>query len=298
MRKKTEKLNYVIAFIMIELKNVSKSFGEKEILKDISAVMETGKTNLIIGTSGSGKTVLQKCMVGLFEVDTGDIVFDGKDLTNMSQEDRKELRQQIGMLFQGSALFDSMTVEQNVKFPLDMFTKWNHQKKMDRVNDVLARVELKETNKKFPSEISGGMKKRVGIARAIVLKPKYLFCDEPNSGLDPQTSMVIDKLIHEITKENNITTIINTHDMNSVMEIGENILYLYHGVKEWTGTYKDIIFNKNQRLNEFIFASEFLRDAKDMRILEEKGIIDNDRNMEDIMRDGGANLILGDDDKK
>jgi phospholipid/cholesterol/gamma-HCH transport system ATP-binding protein len=283
---------------MIELKNVSKSFGDKEILKDISAVMETGKTNLIIGTSGSGKTVLQKCMVGLFEVDSGDIVFDGKDLTTMSEEDRKELRQQIGMLFQGAALFDSMTVEQNVKFPLDMFTKWSHQKKMDRVNDVLARVELEGTNKKSPSEISGGMKKRVGIARAIVLKPKYLFCDEPNSGLDPQTSMVIVKLIHEITLENNITSIINTHDMISVMEIGENILYLYQGIKEWTGTNKDIIFNKNQKLNEFIFASEFLRDAKDMRMLEAKGIIDNDRNMEDIMREGGANLLLGDEDKK
>jgi phospholipid/cholesterol/gamma-HCH transport system ATP-binding protein len=237
-------------------------------------------------------------MVGLFEVDEGDIIFDGKNLTNMAQEDRKELRQQIGMLFQGSALFDSMTVEQNVKFPLDMFTKWSHSKKIERVNDVLARVNLKDTNKKFPSEISGGMKKRVGIARAIVLKPKYLFCDEPNSGLDPKTSLVIDKLIHEITKENNITTIINTHDMNSVMEIGENILYLYQGEKEWEGTNKEIIFNKNQRLNEFIFASEFLRDAKDMRMLEEKGIIDNDRNMDQIMRDGGANLILGDEDKK
>jgi phospholipid/cholesterol/gamma-HCH transport system ATP-binding protein len=283
---------------MIEIKNVSKSFGDKEILKDISAVMETGKTNLIIGTSGSGKTVLQKCMVGLFEVDSGDIIFDGKDLTTMSEEDRKELRQQIGMLFQGSALFDSMTVEQNVKFPLDMFTKWNHQKKMDRVNDVLERVELKGTNKKRPAEISGGMKKRVGIARAIVLKPKYLFCDEPNSGLDPQTSMVIDKLIHEITKENNMTTVINTHDMNSVMEIGENILYLYQGKKEWEGNNKEIIFNKSARLNEFIFASEFLKDAKDMRMLEEKGIIDNDRNMEDIMRDGGANLVIGEEDRK
>jgi phospholipid/cholesterol/gamma-HCH transport system ATP-binding protein len=283
---------------MIELKNVSKAFGDKEILKDISAVMETGKTNLIIGTSGSGKTVLQKCMVGLFEVDSGDIIFDGKDLTTMSEEDRKELRQQIGMLFQGSALFDSMTVEQNVKFPLDMFTKWNHQKKMDRVNDVLERVELKGTNKKRPAEISGGMKKRVGIARAIVLKPKYLFCDEPNSGLDPQTSMVIDKLIHEITKENNITTVINTHDMNSVMEIGENILYLYQGKKEWEGNNKEIIFNKSARLNEFIFASEFLKDAKDMRMLEEKGIIDNDRNMEDIMREGGANLVIGEEDRK
>ncbi len=282
---------------MIEIKNVSKSFGDKQILKNISAVMETGLTNLIIGTSGSGKTVLQKCMVGLFEVDEGDIVFDGKDLTTMVEEDRKELRQQIGMLFQGSALFDSMTVEQNVMFPLDMFTKWNYAKKRDRVNDVLDRVNLKDTNKKSPSEISGGMKKRVGIARAIVLKPKYLFCDEPNSGLDPQTSMVIDKLIHEITKENNITTIINTHDMNSVMEIGENILYLYQGEKEWEGTNKEIIFNKNQKLNEFIFASEFLRDAKDMRMLEEKGIIDNDRNMDEIMRDGGANLVMGDENK-
>ena len=283
---------------MIEIKNVSKSFGDKQILKNISAVMETGKTNLIIGTSGSGKTVLQKCMVGLFEVDGGDIIFDGQNLTQMTQEERKELRQQIGMLFQGSALFDSMTVEQNIKFPLDMFTKWNYQKKIERVNDVLARVELGGTNKKFPSEISGGMKKRVGIARAIVLKPKYLFCDEPNSGLDPQTSMVIDKLIHEITVENNITTVINTHDMNSVMEIGENILYLYHGEKEWEGNNKEIIFNKNQKLNEFIFASEFLRDAKDMRMLEEKGIIDNDRNMDEIMREGGANLVISDDDKK
>ena len=282
---------------MIEIKNVSKSFGDREILKDVSAVMETGKTNLIIGTSGSGKTVLQKCMVGLFEVDKGEIVFDDKSLTNMTEEERKELRQQIGMLFQGSALFDSMTVEQNVKFPLDMFTNWNHAKKIDRVNDVLNRVNLKDTNKKFPAEISGGMKKRVGIARAIVLKPKYLFCDEPNSGLDPQTSMVIDKLIHEITKENNMTTIINTHDMNSVMEIGENILYLYQGKKEWEGTNKEIIYSKHDKLNEFIFASEFLRDAKDMRMLEEKGIIDNDRNMDEILRDGGANLVMDDKDK-
>ena len=282
---------------MIEIKNVSKSFGDKQILKDVSAVMETGKTNLIIGASGSGKTVLQKCMVGLFEVDGGEIIFDGKSLTHMVEEDRKELRQQIGMLFQGSALFDSMTVQQNLQFPLDMFTKWNNQKKLERVNDVLRRVELEGTNKKFPSELSGGMKKRVGIARAIVLKPKYLFCDEPNSGLDPQTSMVIDQLIHEITMENNITTVINTHDMNSVMEIGENILYLHRGTKEWEGNNKEIIFNKNQKLNEFIFASEFLRDAKDMRMLEERGIIDNDRNMDEIMRDGGANLMLGDDDK-
>jgi phospholipid/cholesterol/gamma-HCH transport system ATP-binding protein len=283
---------------MIEIKNVSKSFGDKKILDNVTAVMQTGKTNLIIGTSGSGKTVLQKCMVGLFEVDSGDMIFDGQDITTMPQEQRKELRQQIGMLFQGSALFDSMTVEKNVKFPLDMFTKWSHSKKMERVNDVLDRVNLKDTNKKFPSEISGGMKKRVGIARAIVLKPKYLFCDEPNSGLDPQTSMVIDKLIHEITKENDMTTVINTHDMNSVMEIGENILYLYLGKKEWEGNNKEIIFSKHDKLNEFIFASEFLRDAKDMRMLEAKGIIDNDRNMEEIMRDGGASLVMGEDDKK
>ena len=199
---------------MIEIKNVSKSFGDKQILQEVSAVMETGKTNLIIGTSGSGKTVLQKCMVGLFEVDNGDILYDGKSFTSMPEEERKELRQQIGMLFQGSALFDSMTVESNIKFPLDMFTKWDHKKKIDRVNEVLERVNLKDTNKKFPAEVSGGMKKRVGIARAIVLNPKYLFCDEPNSGLDPQTAMVIDLLIKEITQEYNMTTVINTHDMN------------------------------------------------------------------------------------
>ena len=283
---------------MIEIKNVSKGFGDKQILKGVSAVMESGKTNLIIGTSGSGKTVLQKCMVGLFEVDKGEILYDGKSFTSMPEEERKELRQQIGMLFQGSALFDSMTVERNVKFPLDMFTKWDHKKKIDRVNEVLERVNLKDTNKKFPAEVSGGMKKRVGIARAIVLNPKYLFCDEPNSGLDPQTSMVIDLLIKEITEEYNMTTVINTHDMNSVMEIGQNILYMYQGEKEWVGNNKEIIFSKNKKLNEFIFASEFLRDAKDMRMLEEKGIIDNDRNMEDVLKDPEANLLMGDNDKR
>jgi phospholipid/cholesterol/gamma-HCH transport system ATP-binding protein len=279
---------------MIEIKNIEKGFGDKQVLKGISAVMETGKTNLIIGTSGSGKTVLQKCLVGLFEADSGDILYDGRSLVAMNEEERKELRQQIGMLFQGSALFDSMTVERNVKFPLDMFTTWDHKKKIDRVNEVLERVNLKDTNKKYPSEVSGGMKKRVGIARAIVLNPKYLFCDEPNSGLDPQTSLVIDQLIKEITKEYNMTTVVNTHDMNSVMEIGENILYLYNGKKEWEGNNKEIIFSKNQKLNQFIFASEFLRDAKDMRMLEEKGIIDNDRNMEDVMRDPEANLLMSD----
>ncbi len=282
---------------MIEIKNVSKSFGEKQILNGVSAVMETGKTNLIIGTSGSGKTVLQKCMVGLFEVDKGDILYDGESFTSMGDDRRKELRQQIGMLFQGSALFDSMTVENNIKFPLDMFTDWSHKKKIDRVNEVLDRVNLKDTNRKFPAEVSGGMKKRVGIARAIVLNPKYLFCDEPNSGLDPQTSMVIDLLISEITKEYNMTTVVNTHDMNSVMEIGENILYMYQGEKEWVGNNKEIIFSKNKRLNEFIFASEFLRDAKDMRMLEEKGIIDNDRNMDEVMKDPEALLLSGDEKK-
>ena len=283
---------------MIEIKNVSKSFGDKKILKGVSAVMETGKTNLIIGTSGSGKTVLQKCMVGLFEVDEGEILYDGKSFTSMPEEERKELRQQIGMLFQGSALFDSMTVERNVKFQLDMFTKWDHKKKIDRVNEVLERVNLKDTNNKFPAEVSGGMKKRVGIARAIVLNPKYLFCDEPNSGLDPQTSMVIDLLIKEITEEYNMTTVINTHDMNSVMEIGQNILYMYEGENEWVGNNKEIIFSKNKRLNEFIFASEFLRDAKDMRMLEEKGIIDNERNMDEVMKDPETHLLMGENDKR
>ncbi len=271
---------------MIEIKDVTKSFQDKTVLQGVNFVFETGKTNLIIGTSGSGKTVLQKCMVGLMGVDSGEIIFDGKSLSAMKTEERKELRQQIGMLFQGSALFDSMTVEQNVMFPLDMFTDWERKEKMDRVNFVLERVNLKGNNKKFPDEISGGMKKRVGIARAIVLKPKYLFCDEPNSGLDPRTSMLIDKLIHEITHENEITTVINTHDMNSVMEIGENILYLNNGRNEWKGTSKDLVFSTHQKLNEFIFASEFLRDAKDMRALEAKGIIDNERDMKEILKEG------------
>ncbi len=255
---------------MIEFKNIKKSFGEKMVLNGVSHVMESGKANLIIGTSGSGKTVLQKCLVGLFEPDEGEIIYDGVSFTEMSEEDRKLLRQQIGMLFQGSALFDSMNVEENIRFPLDMFTKDNLTVKTKRVNEVLERVNLTGSNKKFPSEISGGMKKRVGIARAIVLNPKFLFCDEPNSGLDPQTSMLIDKLIYDITREFNMTTIINTHDMNSVMEIGDNILYMKEGRKEWTGSSKDIIFSDNQSLNQFIFASEFLQDAKQMRMMEAK----------------------------
>jgi phospholipid/cholesterol/gamma-HCH transport system ATP-binding protein len=269
---------------MIEIKNIKKRFGDNNVINDVSSVFETGKCNLIIGTSGSGKTVLMKCLVGLFEPDSGEISYDGKNFSEMNESDRKELRQSIGMLFQGSALFDSMTVEQNVMFPLDMFTKNTLAEKMKRVDEALARVNLVDAHKKFPAEISGGMKKRVGIARAIVLNPKYLFCDEPNSGLDPQTSLLIDKLIKEITLEYNITTVVNTHDMNSVMEIGDHIMYMYQGIKEWEGSNKEIIFSKNKLLNDFIFASEFLKDAKDMRMLEVKGKIDNNRNMDDLLK--------------
>ncbi|OIR14279.1 methionine import ATP-binding protein MetN [mine drainage metagenome] len=253
---------------MIEVRNIKKSFGEKIILEDISAVMEAGKCNLIIGISGSGKTVLTKCIVGLFTPDSGDILYNNESMLQMDKHAYKNLRQQIGMLFQGSALFDSMTVEQNVRFPLDMFTNWTLAERTKRVNEVLDRVNLKDANKKYPAEISGGMKKRVGIARAIVLNPKYLFCDEPNSGLDPQTSLLIDKLIKEITNEFQITTIVVTHDMNSVMEIGDHIVYLHDGRKQWEGTNKEIIFSKNELLNNFIFASEFLQDAKQMRMME------------------------------
>jgi phospholipid/cholesterol/gamma-HCH transport system ATP-binding protein len=282
---------------MIEVKNIKKSFGDKTVIQDVSAVMKAGQCNLIIGTSGSGKTVLMKCMVGLFNPDEGHVFFSGQDFTAMNRDDKTEIRKEIGMLFQGAALFDSLTVEQNVMFPLSMFTKWSHKKKHDRVNEVLARVNLVDTNKKFPAELSGGMKKRVGIARAIVLNPKYLFCDEPNSGLDPQTALVIDRLIKEITIEYNITTVVNTHDMNSVMEIGNYILYMYQGNKEWEGNNKEIIFSKNQRLNDFIFASEFLKDAKDMRMLEETGKIANDRNMDDLMDKDAPTLVSPPDEE-
>ncbi|RYY57198.1 MAG: ATP-binding cassette domain-containing protein [Chitinophagaceae bacterium] len=275
---------------MIEFKNIRKSFADKTVIQDVSAVFKSGQCNLIIGSSGSGKTVLQKCLVGLFDPDSGSILYDKKDFTNMDHKAKKEIRKEIGMLFQGSALFDSQTVEQNVKFPLDMFTSDNHSAKMKRVNEVLERVNLVGSNKKFPSELSGGMKKRVALARAVVLNPKYLFCDEPNSGLDPQTSLVIDKLIKELTDEYNITTVINTHDMNSVMEIGDYILYMYQGEKEWEGTNKEIIFSKNQRLNEFIFASDFLRDAKEMRMLEETGKIPNDRDIDKMTSDDAKPL--------
>jgi phospholipid/cholesterol/gamma-HCH transport system ATP-binding protein len=276
---------------MIEVKNILKKFGDKTVIQDVSAVMKAGQCNLIIGTSGSGKTVLMKCMVGLFNPDQGQVLYGGQDFTAMKRDDKTEIRKEIGMLFQGSALFDSLTVEQNIMFPLSMFTKWSTRKKLDRVNEVLARVNLVDTNKKFPAELSGGMKKRVGIARAIVLNPKYLFCDEPNSGLDPQTSLVIDRLIKEITIEYNITTVVNTHDMNSVMETGDYILYMYQGNKEWEGNNKEIIFSKNKRLNDFIFASEFLKDAKDMRMLEETGKIANDRNMDELLDKDAPTLV-------
>ncbi len=251
---------------MIEIQNISKKFGDKVVIDDISAEFKPGICNLIIGTSGSGKTVLVKCIVDLLKADKGEIVFDNILLSKMDKEERKELRQNLGMLFQGNALFDSLTVEDNVKFPLDMFSTLSVAEKKIKVNEILARVQLDGVNGKFPAELSGGMKKRVGLARALVMKPKYLFCDEPNSGLDPQTSMVIDKLIHELTVEFNITTIVVTHDMNSVMEIGNHIIYLHQGKKEWEGSNKDIIYSENKLLNNFIFASEFLQDAKAMRM--------------------------------
>ena len=270
---------------MIEIKNIKKSFGDKTILEDISGVLDTGKCNLVIGSSGSGKTVLTKCIVGLFKPDKGEIIYDGKNMLEMDREERTALRQQIGMLFQGSALFDSMNVEQNIIFTLDMFSDMSMRDKKKRVDEVLEKVELEGSNKKFPSEISGGMKKRVGIARAIVLNPKYLFCDEPNSGLDPQTSLVIDKLIKNITTEYNITTVVVTHDMNSVMEIGDKIIYLYKGMKEWEGSKDDIIYSKSERLNEFIFASEFLQGAKAVRMLEAEGKIDDIGDIEKIIEE-------------
>lgn len=254
--------------LMIELKDIKKGFGDKQVLKGVSATMEAGKVNLIIGSSGSGKTVLMKCIVGLIGVDSGQVLYNEQDFTVMNDQEKKTVRQEIGMLFQGSALFDSMTVEQNVMFPLDMFGLGSYKEKKKRVMECLDRVNLTEAARKFPAEISGGMKKRVGIARAIVLNPKYLFCDEPNSGLDPQTSLLIDKLIKELTIEYNITTVMNTHDMNTVMESGDHIIYMYEGLKQWEGSNEDIIFAKDERLNDFIFASDFLRDAKEMRQME------------------------------
>jgi phospholipid/cholesterol/gamma-HCH transport system ATP-binding protein len=247
---------------VIEIRNIKKKFGDHEVLKGVSATFENGKCNLIIGKSGSGKTVTLKCMVGLLEPDEGYILFDNRNITEMDFIERKAVRKEIGMLFQGTALFDSMTVEQNVRFPLDMFTNKTMEEKNARVNFCLERVNLVNTNKKYPGELSGGMKKRVGIARAIVMNPRYLFCDEPNSGLDPKTAIVIDHLIQDITREFNITTIVNTHDMNSVMGIGDKVVFLHEGLKNWEGTNKDILKITGGELFDFIFASDFLKDLR------------------------------------
>lgn len=257
---------------MIEVNEVRKKFGEQEVLKGITSKFLPGQTNLIIGKSGSGKTVLIKCIVGLMTPDQGEVLYDGRDFTKMGVKEKKELRKELGMLFQGNALFDSLTVEENVRFPLDMFTKMTLKDKTERVNEVLSRVNLQGANKKYPSQTSGGMQKRTGIARAIVMNPKYLFCDEPNSGLDPKTAIVIDELIREITIENNITTIINTHDMNSVIGAGDKILFLHQGNKEWEGNNKTLFETDNVELNSFIFASEFLKEAKEVRLKKMRGL--------------------------
>lgn len=247
---------------MIEVKGIYKAFDGKAVLEDISCTFESGKVNLIIGQSGMGKTVLMKCTVGLFEVDRGAVYFDGRNFSEMDFKERKPIRQEIGMVFQGGALFDSLTVEQNVMFPLNMFTHMSPAEKLDRVNFCLQRVNLVNVNKLFPSEISGGMKKRVAIARAISMNPKYLFCDEPNSGLDPKTSIVIDDLIKEITSEFQTTTVVNTHDMNSLTEMGEKIVFIFKGRKWWEGSYDEIVHSDNQELNDFVFATRIMKQMK------------------------------------
>ena len=247
---------------MIEVKNLYKSFEDKEVLKDISTVFEDGKTNLIIGQSGSGKTVLMKNLVGLLEPTSGQVLYDGRDFIGMSKHEKVMMRREMGMIFQSAALFDSLTVLENVMFPLDMFSTMNLRERQKRAMDCLDRVNLNDAGSKYPGEISGGMQKRVAIARAIALNPKYLFCDEPNSGLDPKTSLVIDELLHSITHEYKMTTIINTHDMNSVMGIGENILFIYEGRKDWQGVSADIMNSTNKRLTDFIFASDLLKEMR------------------------------------
>ncbi len=247
---------------MISIENIHKSFGSNHVLRGIDAQFEPGKISLIIGGSGSGKSTLLKCMVGLHRPETGTVIYDGQDFTRLSFEDRIPVRKEIGMLFQNSALFDSMTVEQNIMFPLEMFSDMSQAEKLERANYCLERVNLPGTNKLYPAELSGGMKKRVGIARAISMSPKYLFCDEPNSGLDPETAILIDELIQELTKEYNCTTVVVTHDMNSVMGIGEYILFLYQGQKWWEGSNKDIAHSDVKELNNFVFASPFMQAAK------------------------------------
>ena len=255
---------------MIEINNLHKSFDNREVLKGITSRFESGKTNLIIGQSGSGKTLLLKNIVGLFEPTEGDVLYDGRSFMSMNKKERALLRREMGMIFQSAALFDSMSVLENVMFPLDMFSSDSYKERVRRARFCLDRVNLSDAADKFPGEISGGMQKRVAIARAISLNPKYLFCDEPNSGLDPKTSLVIDDLIHDITREFNTTTIINTHDMNSVMGIGEHILYIYQGRKEWEGTKDEVMDSDNELLNNFIFASDLFRKVKEVEREEKR----------------------------
>ena len=257
---------------MIEVINLRKSFGDTEILKGVSTTLETGKINLIIGQSGSGKTVFLKSLLNVFEPTSGSILFDGRDIMKMSAKEKRQLRSEIGTVFQGSALFDSMTVEENIMFPLDMFTNFTYTEKRKRVKEVIDQVRLENAENKYPSEISGGMQKRVAIARDIVNNPKYLFCDEPNSGLDPYTSKVIDELIKDVTREYKTTTIINTHDMNSVMTIGEKIVYLRKGIKEWEGNMNILINAESQHLIDFVYSSELFKQLRNYLLSHNKNI--------------------------
>ncbi len=255
---------------MIEVRNLTKSFGDKVVLDNINVTFETGKTNLIIGQSGSGKTVLMKNLVGLLQPTSGEVLYDDRDFTRMSKKEKVLMRREMGMIFQSAALFDSLNVLENVMFPLDMFSTLNYRERIKRAQECLDRVNLIEAQQKYPGEISGGMQKRVAIARAIVMNPKYLFCDEPNSGLDPKTSLVIDELLSGITKDYNMTTIINTHDMNSVMGIGENICFIYQGHKEWQGNKDEVMTSTNEKLNDLVFASDLFRKVKEVELEEAK----------------------------
>ena len=255
---------------MIEVRNLTKSFGDKVVLDNINVTFETGKTNLIIGQSGSGKTVLVKNLVGLLLPTSGEVLYDGRDFIRMSKKEKVQMRREMGMIFQSAALFDSLNVLENVMFPLDMFSTMNYRERVKRAQECLDRVNLIEAQQKYPGEISGGMQKRVAIARAIVMNPKYLFCDEPNSGLDPKTSLVIDELLSGITKDYNMTTIINTHDMNSVMGIGENICFIYQGHKEWQGNKDEVMTSTNEKLNDLVFASDLFRKVKEVELEEAK----------------------------
>lgn len=255
---------------MIEVRNLTKSFGDKVVLDNINVTFETGKTNLIIGQSGSGKTVLMKNLVGLLQPTSGEVLYDDRDFIRMSKKEKVLMRREMGMIFQSAALFDSLNVIENVMFPLDMFSTMNYRERVKRAQECLDRVNLIEAQQKYPGEISGGMQKRVAIARAIVMNPKYLFCDEPNSGLDPKTSLVIDELLSGITKDYNMTTIINTHDMNSVMGIGENICFIYQGHKEWQGNKDEIMTSTNEKLNDLVFASDLFRKVKEVELEEAK----------------------------